>query len=211
MRILCLHGQGASARIFETQIAKLRAFLPQTWDYDYLEAPNNSEAAAELKGIYPGPNFCFFDRYTPKDMQDAVEYVDEVVKEDGPYDCVMGFSQGSSVAAAYVAQNLARGIEQPFKLAIFMCAALIPPEAATESELVRTIGSLGKIDIPTVHIIGQKDLCYNQSIELMRSCDDTMAQVVLHPGGHDVPRDEINCHNMAVGIERGVRFALGRH
>jgi hypothetical protein len=46
-----------------------------------------------LKGIYPGPNYCFFDKYSPEQMQDALEYLDEIIAEDGPYDAVIGFSQ----------------------------------------------------------------------------------------------------------------------
>lgn len=93
MRILCLHGSGASGAIFSSQLAPLRALLPSTYTFDFLDAPNECNAAPELSGIYPAPYYCFFERHSEEEMQAAVEFVKEVVEEDGPYDMIMGFSQ----------------------------------------------------------------------------------------------------------------------
>lgn len=93
-------------------------------------------------------------------------------------------------------------------MAVFLCAALIPPQAATRDELVNTIGSLGTIDIPTVHVIGKKDPCKAQSLELVKSCTQNVAQVLLHDGSHDLPRDAVNTKNIAVGIEHAFRLAF---
>ena len=67
--------------------------LPSSWEFDFLEAPFECEGASELRNIYTGPYSCFFQQYSKASMQQAVEYVREVVDEDGPYDCIMGFSQ----------------------------------------------------------------------------------------------------------------------
>lgn len=99
-------------------------------------------------------------------------------------------------------------VDPPFKMAVFICAALIPPKIATGTELVKTIGSLGSIDLPTVHIIGKRDPCYAQSVQLVQSCDPSIAQTVYHDGGHDFPRDATNNKNMAAAIERGMRTAF---
>jgi hypothetical protein len=73
--------------------ASLLTHLPSTYTYDYLDSPIPCAAAPELKAVYPGPYSCFFTHYTPSEMASAVEYVREVVDDDGPYDCVIGFSQ----------------------------------------------------------------------------------------------------------------------
>ena len=111
MRWLCLHGQGSSAEIFERQLGKyqihyselhddahiftapLRSLLPHTWQFDFVDSSHDCSAAEELELVYPGPYHCFFPRYTSEAMEEAVQYVQEVVDEDGPYDCVIGFSQ----------------------------------------------------------------------------------------------------------------------
>jgi hypothetical protein len=76
-------------------LGSFRAYLPPTWTFEYLEAPCDSQPGPGLKGIYPPPHFCFFDGYNPEEMEEAVEYVREVVEADGPFDGLMGFSQVS--------------------------------------------------------------------------------------------------------------------
>ena len=71
----------------------LRSKLPAHWEYDFLDAPNECGPDFQLKGIFPGPYYCFFEKYSKENMREAVEYVAEVVEEDGPYDLVIGFSQ----------------------------------------------------------------------------------------------------------------------
>ncbi|KXT02179.1 hypothetical protein AC578_5964 [Pseudocercospora eumusae] len=205
MRVLCLHGQGASPEIMESQTSSFRAFLPPTWTFDYLEAPYDSAPGPGIEGVYPPPHYCFFDWYTPERMQEAVDYVREVIEEDGPYDAIMGFSQGASVTASLLAQSAGN-----IKFAVFICAALIPPSSATADELARTIGSFGHIDVPTLHVIGQQDICYNQSIQLSKTCEQSLAQVVFHSGGHDVPRDDVNSRKIATGIEKCAKKALSQ-
>lgn len=156
-------------------------------------------------------------------MKEAVEYVQEVIEEDGPYDAIIGFSQvtrsnhlqrsvsvadclqGASVASALLAQS-----PGTIKFAVFLCAALIPPSEATTEELTRTIGSFGHIDLPTVNVIGQQDLCYNQSLQLSKSCESSMSQTIFHSGGHDVPRDDITSRKIAMAIEKAAKKALSQ-
>lgn len=156
-------------------------------------------------------------------MKEAVEYVQEVIEEDGPYDAIIGFSQvmrpnqmqlsesvaylsqGASVASALLAQSPGK-----IKFAVFLCAALIPPSKATTDELTKTIGSFGHIDIPTVNVVGEQDLCYNQSVQLSKSCDSSMSQIIFHSGGHDVPRDDVTSRKIAAAIEKAAKKALSQ-
>jgi hypothetical protein len=50
-------------------------------------------AAPELEMVYPGPYYQFFEQFSDADMQKAINVVEEVVEEEGPYDGVLGFSQ----------------------------------------------------------------------------------------------------------------------
>jgi len=118
--------------------------------------------------------------------------------------------QGASVAAALIAGQQTHGSfeDAPFKVAIFICAALIPPVEATACELANTMGMLGQINIPTVHIIGRKDPCEAQSLRLVMSCTQSTAQVLLNDGEHDVPRDAFNTKQIAAAIERALWVAF---
>lgn len=115
------------------------------------------------------------------------------------------YTQGASVAAAFLAQS-----PTAVKFAVFICAALIPPSAATTDNLVRTIGTFGHIDLPTLHCVGQHDTCYGQSVQLSKSCESSLGEVLVLPGGHDVPRDDVTSKNIARAIEKCARKAMAR-
>ena len=93
MHVLCLHGQGSSATIFESQLSRLVAALPPHYTFDFADAPVECGPGLDIGDIYPGPYYCFFDAYTPEHMNDAIEHVREIVEEDGPYDAIIAFSQ----------------------------------------------------------------------------------------------------------------------
>lgn len=210
MRILCLHGSGASGDIMKSQIAGIASHLPSTHEFDYLDSPLESSAAQELRDVYPGPYYCFFNQYSSSEIQSAVGFVREIVEEDGPYDAVIGFSQGAAVAAAYISSVSSHYLDSSlqFKLAIFICAALIPPQVATGTELVKTIGALGQVDIPTVHVVGRKDPCSPQSLELAKSCEKGTSQTLMSNEGHEVPRDSVAVRSIAAMIEKASRLAF---
>jgi hypothetical protein len=184
----------------------LRAQLPPNWEFDYIPSPHETEPAAELKGVYPGPNYEFFSSYTPDTMSEAVTYLDEILADqEEPYDGIVGFSQGASVAASWLSRSLAAS---GLKFAVFLCAALVPPsKAGTAKALEESIGSLAregeKLDLPTLHVIGERDLCFKQSERLVGNCEAKIARkVVVGGGGHNVPRDGAVCGVIARAVER---------
>jgi hypothetical protein len=95
MRVLCLHGQGSSAIIFESQLARLIDALPAHYTFDFADAPIECGPGLGLDvgDVYPGPYYCFFEAYTPERMDAAIEHVREIIEEDGPYDAIFAFSQ----------------------------------------------------------------------------------------------------------------------
>lgn len=70
---------------------------------------------------YPGPYLCYYDAPTPEAVQAAVDLVFEVVEEDGPYDAVLGFSYGASLAVTVLATAVEKFPNKPppFKAGIF--------------------------------------------------------------------------------------------
>jgi hypothetical protein len=118
-RILCLHGSGSSGEILKRQIGKWKnpitklvvkshfnlqvtdraatanicSQVPATYTFDFIDAPIECDPAPDLRNVYPGPYYQFFDQYSGAAMQEAIKIVEEVVDEDGPYDGVVGFSQ----------------------------------------------------------------------------------------------------------------------
>ncbi|KAL4997411.1 serine hydrolase FSH [Aspergillus recurvatus] len=133
-KILCLHGHGTSAHIFKSQTASFRRTLPPSYVFDFISAPFPSPPAPGIKAIYPdSPTYTWFREPTPSGLRDAHRYVVEYMQKHGPYDAVMGFSQGCSLIASMAlyhaydrSERGADGVggELPFKAAIFICGGI---------------------------------------------------------------------------------------
>ena len=68
---------------------------------------------------------CYHGEPTLDDLQAVYELVMEVVEEEGPFDGVLGFSQGSAMAATimlYEAEK--KSLPQPFKMGVFLSTTM---------------------------------------------------------------------------------------
>lgn len=161
-KILCLHGHGTSGSIFKSQTgtsftppvltphqhlsitetnltaipttAAFRSKLPPSYTFDFISAPHPSAPAPGIKAIYrDSPTYTWFREPTPTGLRDAHNWVLEYVKKNGPYDAVMGFSQGCSLIATmalYCAfdgrdgDGYGYGDGFPFRAAVFICGGV---------------------------------------------------------------------------------------
>ncbi|KAL8868805.1 MAG: hypothetical protein Q9174_004740 [Haloplaca sp. 1 TL-2023] len=118
---------------------------------------------------------------------EACDYLEEEIGRhpDGPFDGILGFSEGSSVAASLMLRRAARGKVPLFQFAIFFCA-ILPfrfddkgPILADESPL--------RINVPTLHITGARDPARLSSMALYHLCDQNSAALYDHGKGHTIP------------------------
>lgn len=62
----------------------------------------------DAKGIgdfVKGPTLCFNKAFGPNDIQTALEHLEAFIANEGPFDGIMGFSQGGSLALTYLLQE----------------------------------------------------------------------------------------------------------
>jgi len=78
-----------------------------------------------IDAFFPGPYYCFYELPTPDQVQEAYDFVTETIEEEGPFDGIIGFSQGGALASSYILNDLSSPKPQnPFKCAIFFCASM---------------------------------------------------------------------------------------
>ncbi|EHK96645.1 putative Uncharacterized hydrolase C22A12.06c [Glarea lozoyensis 74030] len=124
--------------------------------------------------------------------QEALDYLYHIMEEEGPFDGIVGYSEGATVAATLLLHEQKRfeeeGIEPMFKCALFFAGwPPLTPELdsivlADESELIVTI--------PTCHIIGSLDPYLAGSMALYNICEMDNAYLFDHAKGHTLPRDK---------------------
>jgi predicted esterase len=143
-------------------------------------------------------------------VHECYEYLLDIIDEDGPFDGVVGFSQGAAAAATALlhSQSLDSTAPPLFKFAIFFCATSAL-DAADPSAEVPAEKNLLLPSIPTVHVVGQKDDIRSQSIALHELADEQYARLITHEGGHWIPKDAIFARKMQDAIEWAVLASGG--
>lgn len=144
MRFLCLHGYGTNSQILKASFAPIRAGLPQDWEFKFLDGEMETRPGPGRLGdklalvsryiltnpigidtIFPGPYFAYHKLPSPLEMHRAYDLVMDVVNEEGPFDGIIGFSQGAALAATIIVTEAMRNTGQSlFRVAVFFSATM---------------------------------------------------------------------------------------
>jgi pimeloyl-ACP methyl ester carboxylesterase len=105
-------------------------------EFFFLEGEYNATPVEEITQFYQGPYLSFYP-WPPRMEEDdyneskerAYELIYEAIEEDGPFDAILGFSQGASLAYLFLQQHARKHPFDPpwslFRCAIFICG--MPP------------------------------------------------------------------------------------
>ncbi|KAI4862563.1 serine hydrolase FSH [Hypoxylon rubiginosum] len=216
MRWLCLHGRGTSAQIFEMQTARIREALGRDHEFVFVNGtvPTDPDVGADAIT----DEFFGYVAHNVEQDQELCDSMIELVESQGPFDGLMGFSEGGTVAAMMLVEDARHGSFGGLKCAVFFCAA--PP---FNPDLART-GAIKYADpntdgvlltIPTAHIwsqtAGVDEIKVHQA--LSRLCDEKVREIFLHDLGHDVPgsKSENGLAGSLRAIEHVVDTAMGNN
>lgn len=151
----------------------------------------------------------------------GLERVAETIRAEGPFDGVIGFSQGGALAALVASAleaNPARLLPGEYRLsdevdgtrrAVCQNGMVQPPLkfAIIYSGFLAIDSTCNvffepKINTPTMHFLGQLDSIVDEarSRRLVEACVNS--EVVVHVGGHFVPSQRANMDTLVVFIRR---------
>lgn len=212
-RILCLHGGGVNATIFERQCRVLIRQLPD-FRLTFADAPFLSEAGPGILPIYSewGPFRRWFRWYsTQPEVSDETiirqiqTRVDKCKAQDagtGPWVGVLGFSQGAKVAASILYDQQIRQekrdqtVDSNYKFGVIM-AGRGPLVSLSDHSLSPALAKAGEIstnfectepsphviNIPTIHVHGLADEGLSKHRQLAELYCDSRARVVIEWDG----------------------------
>lgn len=105
-------------------------------------------------GVGPVPFLNAGDEYRNESAADALDYLYQIMDEQGPFDGIIGYSEGATVAATLILHEQRRfetqGIPPMFKCALFFAGW--PPMNPELDALVLADESDLTITIPTCHV-----------------------------------------------------------
>ncbi|KAF7190839.1 Dihydrofolate reductase [Pseudocercospora fuligena] len=226
LRVLALHGFGQSADFFRMKTKRLTQYLETQIQSDLLDQyPEGIEwlfpdgpvrLATETTFGVPSDDIDMRAWWTRlefhvqlEQLYNSLEYLCKYLKESGPVDGVLGFSQGASIAAMLTA--LCEGSIRPERVEALANQGLplfIPPPQAPFKFAVLCSGFKNapqfyagffspKISTPTMHVIAEWDhmVSAEQSAALIDDCED--AVVIRHYGTHATPTDKNSMYEMS--------------
>ncbi|XP_026101572.1 esterase OVCA2 [Carassius auratus] len=199
LRILCIHGYRQNGSSFREKTGALRKLLKKQVELVYISAPHQVPAVQnETNQMASGGDedqrgWWFSDVQARSfnaqqecesslGLEESIETVKTAVKELGPFDGILGFSQGAALVAMLCALQEQK-LEADFN---FRFAILVAGFRSVCSQHQRFYeGTV--ITIPSLHVFGQDDrvIPEEMSRDLLPAFDG--AQILIHPGGHFVP------------------------
>lgn len=122
----------------------------------------------------------------------TIDYLHNYVVENGPFQGIVGFSQGAGLAGYLLTNfnellNLTKEQQPDFKFFISFSGFKLEPERFQESY------SKNIIHIPSLHVQGELDTVVEESrvIKLYDSCQKDNRMLLKHSGGHFIPNSKV--------------------
>uniref|UniRef100_A0A914D279 Serine hydrolase FSH domain-containing protein n=1 Tax=Acrobeloides nanus TaxID=290746 RepID=A0A914D279_9BILA len=116
-------------------------------------------------------------------FEESVKVVDEFIKENGPFDGLLGFSQGASMAHLLICLHQRKEFQRSFKFIILVSA--FKSLSSVHNELVK----IPITGIPSFHVCGLSDeiVFSSRSEDLAHMFSNPNPIIVKHNGGHCIP------------------------
>ncbi|KAF2997449.1 hypothetical protein E8E13_006418 [Curvularia kusanoi] len=159
--------------------------------------------------------------YTYSGLEEGLARIAQVLRDEGPFDGVVGFSQGGA-AAGMVASLLEPGRKAAFEEAQ-KDGGMEFPEGweGVHPQMKFAVSYSGfaaqgrnpykafyepKIQTPVLHFLGSLDTVVEESrsLALVQACERSDGRVVYHPGGHFLPATQKASVNALIGFIKEV-------
>ncbi|XP_052195571.1 uncharacterized protein LOC127803411 [Diospyros lotus] len=203
-RVLCLHGFRTSAEILKQQLAKWPDAVLEKLDLVFVDAPCPARGRSDVEGVFDPPYYEWYHStqgYTAYyHFEECVAYLEDYMMKNGPFDGMLGFSQGAMLSAALPGMQL-EGVAltkvPKIKFLLIISGAKFGGLRFGLPKLAANAFS-SPVNCPSLHMIGERDFMKQRGIELLESFQDPF--VIYHPQGHTIPRLDEKSMQMMLGF-----------
>ena len=191
-------------------------------EFHFFEGHMDSEPGPGVAEFYEGPYYSYyqFPRRIPRNgddqddggdasMLEAYDMLYDIIDDEGPFDGVLGFSQGGTLASGFLIHHakIYPFEPPPFRSAVFF-NSLPPFRMGPGEKPVADEDLSGYLRLPTLNFAGSKDFVLKHSLDLYRLCDQKSSELVLYDAGHDIPSDAASVDKIAAAIRKLALRAL---
>ena len=196
LKLLCLHSFRTSGDVLRAQmtLAGWRETYEETCEFIAVDAPNRASGpVSEEVTRFFGESTERFEWWNATrvdgtetrsyaGLEESLRAIERACERDGPFDGILGFSQGATLAAIALATPRMR---ERFGFGIFVSG--MKSRAAETATL-----AYDAVTVPTLHVIGRKDrvMPVGMSEGLFEAMTSSARMRATHGGGHVVPRSD---------------------
>ena len=224
LRVLCLHGFTANGAVLAEQTEHLTKVMSSEFEFTFPDGPHEVDISKQesmsdpRSQIYsewvrskspaghrawwfardPNPTTNEVGRF--EGLERSLEYLGDLIQRTGPFDVIWGFSQGACFAGLLTALLEEKNLDHPLRSKLPKSqgtpqASLIFSGFKPRFQQYDSIYAHG-IEIPTLHVIGEKDLMVTveRSEVLAGICHN--AKVLKFAGGHQIPGGDEESHSI---------------
>ncbi|KAJ1988954.1 Ovarian cancer-associated protein 2 [Dimargaris cristalligena] len=216
LRILCLHGHVQSGPVFRAKTGSLRKGLKQVAEFEYISSPLPVELShaspsdeprdnASDGAVKEEPKLGWFrvtndaSGHRLHDLQKCLDTIKHALETMGPFDGILGFSQGAAIVAIVLLiiadqkKTALKGVA-PSSDFHFQVSdpSLLPRFVILYGGFQVNVKELAQlyqpeaVEIPSLHVIGQSDVIIAPgAISVSHAFKNP--ELLYHPGGHFVP------------------------
>merc|ERR1712166_296327 len=174
LRLLVLHGFRTNAEIAQVQLAPVLSAMGGQCVCEYAQAPHKATGPADP--AIPAE----FDLY-----EWWGEWQDD--SDHGPFDGIVGFSQGAAMAALVLSQQDLSDVNN-FKFGLMFSGVKMPGVDESIAEGIRA---------PTLHVYDKSEEYVAEMEGLHRSFESSSTSKIYHSEGHNIPKDAAACGAVA--------------
>ncbi|XP_006007486.1 esterase OVCA2 isoform X2 [Latimeria chalumnae] len=208
LRLLCIHGYRQNETTFRERTGSLRKILKKHAELVYITAPlqvtpppgalpgdtdpGGAVHVGDPNGQMADPRGWWFSdperesfnaleqTKSCKGLEESLETVAKALADQGPFNGILGFSQGSALVAIICALKQQGDLRFQFDFAILIAG--FKSQSSSHESYYRD-----PITIPTLHIFGETDRVIPGEMSRDLTSCFTDPLVLTHQGGHFVP------------------------
>ena len=195
-KVAALHGRGGAARSFSNFLRKMVAETEESVEWTFLDGPIDEGKMHEFTKKENGKALAWWalpanTRTYGADVLDGIEESCEKVAREGPFDCLIGFSQGATLSSVLCARKCGcDGEQKQFESVVLVSGAR--PGIGEEWERVQKEARFGAKK--SLHVIGETDAINPKEFGFeLAECfggEEYGSEIVTHKRGHIVPIDD---------------------
>ncbi|RLN63510.1 hypothetical protein BBJ28_00019484 [Nothophytophthora sp. Chile5] len=209
LRVLCMPGFRTNVKIMQDQTRGLRRAMGSHAEFVFLNGPIEARGPSDtsIEALYANHKPFYewgrsqteredvldastqtFVAGDSEDFNTMVEYMDDQLPKLGPFDAVVGFSQGAQMMTALSMWYLHKSNTRWWKCCVSVCGPRVCG-AVLRPLFENPDGTPRLVPFPSIHLIGKKDTWYSECLSMVDMYEAHERFVFEHGMGHRFPSE----------------------